>query len=238
MGAGPLKLHTSETPSLSLQSDIYFTATASANEVSSGGSSKGASAHNSPQTPPSRDTPVFPSSLGEGEIQSKNLYKIPLRNLVGRSIERPLKSPLVSKVITPPTSIGIGIAAIPVTHSLSLSRMEIKEIASRTRRELLGLSDDGGSRSEGVPKPKSKARNRLEENQGGPKPGTVRSTSSDRITSSSLESPSTSEANPNGRYQSTSSDPDPVAEQEGSPVWGSCPFQLTAFSDEDMIDLK
>ena len=68
MGAGPLKLHSSETPSLSLQSDIYFTATASANEVSSGGSSKGASAHNSPQTPPSRDTPVFPSSLGEGEV--------------------------------------------------------------------------------------------------------------------------------------------------------------------------
>ncbi|XP_010855225.1 PREDICTED: GTPase-activating Rap/Ran-GAP domain-like protein 3 [Bison bison bison] len=234
-------VHTAVVPQLQLvasRSDIYFTATASANEVSSGGSSKGASAHNSPQTPPSRDTPVFPSSLGEGEIQSKNLYKIPLRNLVGRSIERPLKSPLVSKVITPPTSIGIGIAAIPVTHSLSLSRMEIKEIASRTRRELLGLSDDGGSRSEGAPKPKSKARKRLEENQGGPKPGTVRSTSSDRITSSSLESPSTSEANPNGRYQSTSSDPDPVAEQEGSPVWGSCPFQLTAFSDEDMIDLK
>ncbi|KAJ1077794.1 hypothetical protein K5549_011121 [Capra hircus] len=234
-------VHTAVVPQLQLvasRSDIYFTATASANEVSSGGSSKGASAHNSPQTPPGRDTPVFPSSLGEGEIQSKNLYKIPLRNLVGRSIERPLKSPLVSKVITPPTSIGIGIAAIPVTHSLSLSRMEIKEIASRTRRELLGLSDDGGSRSEGAPKPKSKARKRLEENQGGPKPGTVRSTSSDRITSSSLESPSTSEANPNGRYQSTSSDPDPVAEQEGSPIWGSCPFQLTAFSDEDIIDLK
>nr|XP_020730382.1 GTPase-activating Rap/Ran-GAP domain-like protein 3 isoform X1 [Odocoileus virginianus texanus]XP_020730383.1 GTPase-activating Rap/Ran-GAP domain-like protein 3 isoform X1 [Odocoileus virginianus texanus] len=234
-------VHTAVVPQLQLvasRSDIYFTATASANEVSSGGSSRGASAHNSPQTPPGRDTPVFPSSLGEGEIQSKNLYKIPLRNLVGRSIERPLKSPLVSKVITPPTSIGIGIAAIPVTHSLSLSRMEIKEIASRTRRELLGLADDGGSRSEGALKSKSKARKRLEENQGGPKPGTVRSTSSDRIASSSLESPSTSEANPNGRYQSTSSDPDPVAEQEGSPVWGSCPFQLTAFSDEDIIDLK
>uniref|UniRef100_A0A8C0CE65 GTPase-activating Rap/Ran-GAP domain-like protein 3 n=1 Tax=Balaenoptera musculus TaxID=9771 RepID=A0A8C0CE65_BALMU len=234
-------VHTAVVPQLQLvasRSDIYFTATTSVNEVSSGGSSKGASAHNSPQTPPGRDTPVFPSSLGEGEIQSKNLYKIPLRNLVGRSIERPLKSPLVSKVITPPTSIGIGIAAIPVTHSLSLSRMEIKEIASRTRRELLGLSDEGGPRAEGAPKPKSKARKRLEENQGGPKPGTVRSTSSERITLSSLESPSTSEANPEGRYQSTSSDPDAVAEREGSPVWGSSPFQLTASSDEDIIDLK
>ncbi|XP_070106885.1 GTPase-activating Rap/Ran-GAP domain-like protein 3 isoform X4 [Equus przewalskii] len=233
-------VHTAVVPQLQLvacRSDIYFTATAAVNEVSSGGGSKGTSAHNSPQTPPGRETPVFPSSLGEGEIQSKNLYKIPLRNLVGRSIERPLKSPLVSKVITPPTSIGVGIAAIPVTHSLSLSRMEIKEIASRTRRELLGLSDEGGPRSEGAPKAKSKARKRLE-SQGGPKPGTVRSTSSDRITSASLESPSTSEANPEGRYHSTGSEQEPMADREGSPVWGSSPFQLTASSDEDIIDLK
>ncbi|XP_006747704.1 GTPase-activating Rap/Ran-GAP domain-like protein 3 [Leptonychotes weddellii] len=176
--------------------------------------------------------------MGEGETPSKNLYKIPLRNLVGRSIERPLKSPLVSKAVTPPTAIGLGIAAIPVTHSLSLSRMEIKEIASRTRRELLGLSDEVGPRSEGAPKPKSKARKQLEESQGGPKPGTARSTSSDRITTGSLESPSAPEANPEGRYHSTGSDQDPVADREGSPVWGSSPFQLTASSDEDIIDLK
>ncbi|KAM4848927.1 GTPase-activating Rap/Ran-GAP domain-like protein 3 isoform 3-T3 [Urocitellus parryii] len=236
-------VHTAVVPQLQLvasRSDIYFTAAATVPEVSSGGSSKGASAHSSPQTPPGRDTAVFPSSLGEGEIQSKNLYRIPLRNLVGRSIERPLKSPLVSKVITPPTSISLGIAAIPVTHSLSLSRMEIKEIASRTRRELLGLSDESGPRAEGAPRAKSKPRKRLEENQGGPKPGTVRSTSSDRIPSGSLESPSTSEVNPEACYHSTSSDQDPVAEREGSPVsvWGSSPFQLTASSDEDIIDLK
>uniref|UniRef100_A0A2K6P702 GTPase-activating Rap/Ran-GAP domain-like protein 3 n=1 Tax=Rhinopithecus roxellana TaxID=61622 RepID=A0A2K6P702_RHIRO len=232
-------VHTAVVPQLQLvasRSDIYFTATAAVNEVSSGGSSKGASAGNSPQTPTGRDTPVFPSSLGEGEIQSKNLYKIPLRNLVGRSIERPLKSPLVSKVITPPTPISVGLAAIPVTHSLSLSRMEIKEIASRTRRELLGLSDEGGPKSEGAPKAKSKPRKRLEESQGGPKPGAVRSSSSDRIPSGSLESASTSEANPEGH--STSSDQDPVADREGSPVSSSSPFQLTAFSDEDIIDLK
>ncbi|GAB5580143.1 GTPase-activating Rap/Ran-GAP domain-like protein 3 isoform X2 [Prionailurus iriomotensis] len=234
-------VHTAVVPQLQLvasRSDIYFTAAAAVNEVSSGGSSKGASAHNSPQTPPGRETPVFPSSLGEGETQSKNLYKIPLRNLVGRSIERPLKSPLVSKAVTPPTSIGLGIAAIPVTHSLSLSRMEIKEIASRTRRELLGLSDEGGPKSEGAPKPKSKARKQLEESQGGPKPGTARSTSSDRITSGSLESPSAPEANPEGHYYSTGSEQDPVVDREGSPVWGRSPFQLTASSDEDIIDLK
>ncbi|ELW62024.1 Solute carrier family 2, facilitated glucose transporter member 8 [Tupaia chinensis] len=234
-------VHTAVVPQLQLvasRSDIYFTATAAVNEVSSGGSSKGASAHSSPQTPPGRDAPVLPSSLGEGEIQSKNLYKIPLRNLVGRSIERPLKSPLVSKAITPPTSISLGIAAIPVTHSLSLSRMEIKEIASRTRRELLGLSDEGGPRTEGVPKAKSKARKRLEESQGGPKPGTVRSSSSDRITSGSLESPSTSEANPAGHIHLTASDRDPAADREGSPVSSSSPFQLLASSDDDIIDLN
>ncbi|XP_053417852.1 GTPase-activating Rap/Ran-GAP domain-like protein 3 isoform X2 [Nycticebus coucang] len=234
-------VHTAVVPQLQLvasRSDIYFTAAAAMHEGSSGGSSKGTSTHNSPQTPPGRDTPVFPSSLGEGEIQSKNLYKIPLRNLVGRSIERPLKSPLVSKVITPPTPISVGLAAIPVTHSLSLSRMEIKEIASRTRRELLGLLDEGGPRSEGVPKAKPKPRKRLEESQGGPKPGAVRSTSSERIPSGSLESPLASEADPEGCYHSTSSNQDPAAGRESSPVSGSSPFQLPASSDEDIIDLK
>ncbi|XP_034350688.1 GTPase-activating Rap/Ran-GAP domain-like protein 3 isoform X1 [Arvicanthis niloticus] len=233
-------VHTAVVPHLQLvasRSDIYFTAATTVHEGSSGGSSKGASAHTSPQTPPARDTPLFPSSLGEGEIQSKNLYKIPLRNLVGRSIERPLKSPLVSKVITPPTSIGLGVAAIPVTHSLSLSRMEIKEIASRTRRELLGLSDDGGPRSEGAPRAKSKTRKRLEENQGGPKPETVRSASSDRIPSGILESPA-SEANPEDHNHSTVSEQDPVVDKEGSPGSGSSPFQLMASSEEDIIDLK
>ncbi|XP_010611887.1 GTPase-activating Rap/Ran-GAP domain-like protein 3 isoform X2 [Fukomys damarensis] len=236
-------VHTAVVPQLQLvasRSDIYFTAAAAVHEGSSGGSSRGASAHSSPQTPPGRETPVFPSSLGEGEIQSKNLYKIPLRNLVGRSIERPLKSPLVSKVITPPTSIGLGITAIPVTHSLSLSRMEIKEIASRTRRELLGLSDEGGPRSEGAPKVKSKARTRLEEAQGGSKPGTMRSTSSDRIPSGSLESPPATEASPEGCCHLTSSDQNPAVDREGSPVSasGSSLFQLIASSNEDVIDLK
>ncbi|XP_027279565.1 GTPase-activating Rap/Ran-GAP domain-like protein 3 isoform X2 [Cricetulus griseus] len=234
-------VHTAIVPQLQLvasRSDIYFTAATAAHEGSSAGSSKGASAHTSPQTPPARDTPLFPSSLGEGEIQSKSLYRIPLRNLVGRSIERPLKSPLVSKVITPPTSIGLGIAAIPVTHSLSLSRMEIKEIASRTRRELLGLSDDGGPRSEGAPRAKSKTRKRLEESQGDPKPEAVRSASSDRIPSGILESPSASEANAEGRNHSASSDQDPVVDKEGSSGSGSSPFQLMASSEEDIIDLK
>lgn len=67
------------------------------------------------------------------------MFKIPLCNLVGRSIERPLKSPLVNKVLTTPAPTMVPpTPLISATHSLSLSRMEIKEIASRTRKELLG----------------------------------------------------------------------------------------------------
>lgn len=67
------------------------------------------------------------------------MFKIPLCNLVGRSIERPLKSPLVNKVLTTPAPAMVPpTPLISATHSLSLSRMEIKEIASRTRKELLG----------------------------------------------------------------------------------------------------
>lgn len=74
-----------------------------------------------------------------GESACKHIFKIPLCNLVGRSIERPLKSPLVNKVLTTPASATMPpTPLISTTHSLSLSRMEIKEIASRTRKELLG----------------------------------------------------------------------------------------------------
>lgn len=77
-----------------------------------------------------------------GDSACKHIFKIPLCNLVGRSIERPLKSPLVNKVLTAPTSTMVPPAPlISATHSLSMSRMEIKEIASRTRKELLGKDE-------------------------------------------------------------------------------------------------
>ncbi|XP_027279566.1 GTPase-activating Rap/Ran-GAP domain-like protein 3 isoform X3 [Cricetulus griseus] len=101
-----------------------------------------------------------------------------------------------------------------------------------------GLSDDGGPRSEGAPRAKSKTRKRLEESQGDPKPEAVRSASSDRIPSGILESPSASEANAEGRNHSASSDQDPVVDKEGSSGSGSSPFQLMASSEEDIIDLK
>ncbi|XP_030063403.1 GTPase-activating Rap/Ran-GAP domain-like protein 3 [Microcaecilia unicolor] len=223
-------VHTAVVPELLLvasRSDIYFQAAAAVSS-SSNSSSKDTSTHSSPQTPTGYDMPVFPSSPGEGEIQYKNLYKIPLSNLVGRSIERPLKSPLVPKVITTPTSSGT--APVPATHSLSLSRMEIKEIASRTRKELLGLSDEQAPKSEGPPKLKKHARKRLE---GEAQPEAVRSTSSDRIILGSFESSSEEQ-----RHCSTSSDPDTTVSMEENSPFGGSPFQLAISFDEDIVDLK
>ncbi|KAM6371885.1 GTPase-activating Rap/Ran-GAP domain-like protein 3 isoform 3-T3 [Pluvialis apricaria] len=219
-------VHTAVVPELQLvasRSDIYFKATAAVSG-SSDSSSKEMSSRSSPQTPTAYEMPECPLSSLEGEVPCKNLYKIPLSNLVGRSIERPLKSPLAPKVITTTTSSGI--ASLPVTHSLSLSRMEIKEIASRTRKELLGLLDEPIPKTEGARKQKKVPRR-----QSDPKQGAVRSTSSDRIISSSFESYS------EGHHLSTGSDPNTLANREESSP-SSYPFQLISLYDEDIIDLK
>uniref|UniRef100_A0A8B9JF86 GTPase-activating Rap/Ran-GAP domain-like protein 3 n=1 Tax=Astyanax mexicanus TaxID=7994 RepID=A0A8B9JF86_ASTMX len=132
-------VYTAVVPELQLvasRSDIYFISSAPVNSASNC-SSRDTSSQSSPQTPTGYEMPIFPSPLGDAP--SKQIYKIPLSNLVGRSIERPLKSPLVNKVLTAPGSGVIAPAPmIATTPSLSLSRMEIKEIASRTRKELLG----------------------------------------------------------------------------------------------------
>ncbi|XP_016371085.1 GTPase-activating Rap/Ran-GAP domain-like protein 3 isoform X2 [Sinocyclocheilus rhinocerous] len=165
-------VYTAVVPELQLtasRSDIYFISSAPINSASNC-SSRDTSSQSSPQTPTGYEMPVFPSPLGddciripygtklslymskdsEGEAPSKHIYKIPLSNLVGRSIERPLKSPLVNKVLTAPASSVIGpTPMIASTTSLSLSRMEIKEIASRTRKELLGLTEEPSSKADG-----------------------------------------------------------------------------------------
>ncbi|NWW42372.1 GARL3 protein, partial [Pedionomus torquatus] len=223
-------VHTAVVPELQLvasRSDIYFKATAAVSG-SSDSNSKEMSSRSSPQTPTASEMPECPLSSLEGEVVCKNLYKIPLSNLVGRSIERPLKSPLTPKVITTTTSI----ASLPVTHSLSLSRMEIKEIASRTRKELLGLLDEPIPKTESAQMQK-KAPRRGDPSlpQADPKEGAVRSTSSDRIISSSFESYS------EGHHLSTSSDPNTLANREESSP-SSYPFRLISLYDEDIIDLK
>ncbi|KAJ6654633.1 hypothetical protein lerEdw1_006786 [Lerista edwardsae] len=218
-------VHTAVVPALQLvasRSDIYFTAATAAIEPS-GGSSKEPSSPGSPQTPSVHDVPVFSPSATEGEVPCRNIYKIPLSNLVGRSIERPLKSPLAPKVITTPTSGGV--ASVPAAPALSLPRMEIKEIASRTRKELLGLLDEPVAKSEGRQKQK-----KIPPKQADPKQGTMRSASSDRLI------PSTFESSTEERHFSTSSDPDTSVQEESPP--SSSPFQLGATFDEDFIDLK
>ncbi|KAJ7425270.1 hypothetical protein BTVI_03672 [Pitangus sulphuratus] len=214
-------VHTAVVPELQLvasRSDIYFQATAAVSG-SSDSSSKEITSKSSPQTPTAFEKLECPLSSLEGEVPCRNLYKIPLSNLVGRSIERPLKSPLAPKVIATTTSSGI--ASLPVTHSLSLSRMEIKEIASRTR-----LLDEPIPKTESAQKQK-----KIPRRQSDPKQGAVRSTSSDRIISSSFESYS------ERRHLSTSSDPDTLANREGSSP-PNYPFQLISLYDEDIIDLK
>uniref|UniRef100_A0A803VUM3 GTPase-activating Rap/Ran-GAP domain-like protein 3 n=1 Tax=Ficedula albicollis TaxID=59894 RepID=A0A803VUM3_FICAL len=219
-------VHTAVVPELQLvasRSDIYFKATAAVSE-SSDSTSKEMSSKSSPQTLRAYEKPEFPLPSLEGEVPCKNLYKIPLSNLVGRSIERPLKSPLAPRVITPTTLSGF--TSLPSTHSLSLSRMEIKEIANRTRKELLGLLDE--------PIPKTECAQKLKKiprRQSDPKQGAVRSSSSDRIISSSFEGYS------ERCHLSTSSDPDTVANREESSP-SSSPFQLISLDDEDIIDLK
>uniref|UniRef100_A0A8C6NMV5 GTPase-activating Rap/Ran-GAP domain-like protein 3 n=1 Tax=Nothobranchius furzeri TaxID=105023 RepID=A0A8C6NMV5_NOTFU len=135
-------VYTAVVPELQLaasRSDIYFVSTAPVSSASNC-SSRDTSSQSSPQTPTGYEMPVFPSPLGDGEVTCKHIFKIPLCNLVGRSIERPLKSPLVNKVLAaPPPTMMAQTPLISATHSLSLSRMEIKEIASRTRKELLGI---------------------------------------------------------------------------------------------------
>uniref|UniRef100_A0A8C3K5F3 CNH domain-containing protein n=1 Tax=Calidris pygmaea TaxID=425635 RepID=A0A8C3K5F3_9CHAR len=211
-------VHTAVVPELQLvasRSDIYFKATAAVSG-SSDSSAKEKSSRSSPQTPTASEMPECPLSSLEGEVPCKNLYKIPLSNLVGRSIERPLKSPLAPKVITTTTSSGI--ATLPVTHSLSLSRMEIKEIASRTRKELLGKLSSFFSVHISC-----QVYNLWTI--------TVRFVTCNQIISNSFESYS------EGHHLSTSSDPNTLANREESSP-SSYPFQLISLYDEDIIDLK
>ncbi|XP_077352968.1 GTPase-activating Rap/Ran-GAP domain-like protein 3 isoform X2 [Festucalex cinctus] len=211
-------VYTAVVPELQLassRSDIYFASSAPVSSASNC-SSRDASSQSSPQTPTGYEMPVFPSPLGddsiripygtklslytskdaEGESACKHIFKIPLCNLVGRSIERPLKSPLLNKVLTAaaaaPSSAPAAASAaaacagplVSATHSLSLSRMEIKEIASRTRKELLGLTEEASSKSDGGA---SKARKASKKNSAAPaeepKARALTSTNSDRLDS-------------------------------------------------------
>ncbi|XP_064799288.1 GTPase-activating Rap/Ran-GAP domain-like protein 3 isoform X2 [Oncorhynchus masou masou] len=246
-------VYTAVVPELQLtasRSDIYFVSSAPVNSASNC-SSRDTSSQSSPQTPTGYEMPVFPLPLGddsiripygtklslymskdaEGETQCKHIFKIPLSNLVGRSIERPLKSPLVNKVVTGLTAPA-GALMQGSSHTLSLSRMEIKEIASRTRKELLGLTEEPSSKTDSsMGKQRKMSKKTTEEEI---KARTLTSTSSDRVGSESADTDSDIQ-----RHCSFSSEADPekVVLREESPPLAS-PFTLPTSFEEDILDLK
>uniref|UniRef100_A0A674MST1 GTPase-activating Rap/Ran-GAP domain-like protein 3 n=1 Tax=Takifugu rubripes TaxID=31033 RepID=A0A674MST1_TAKRU len=211
-------VYTAVVPELQLaasRSDIYFVSSAPVSSASNC-SSRDTSSQSSPQTPTGYEMPVFPSPLGDGESACKHIFKIPLCNLVGRSIERPLKSPLVNKVMTTPAPITAPpTPLISATHSLSLSRMEIKEIASRTRKELLGFasSDCGAGRFPQL-------------NPGLPVCHRLASDSADSDLDVQLQCSSSLEAEPEAA----------VLQPESPPLASA--FAVPASFEEDVLDLK
>ncbi|XP_013862051.1 GTPase-activating Rap/Ran-GAP domain-like protein 3 isoform X3 [Austrofundulus limnaeus] len=251
-------VYTAVVPELQLaasRSDIYFVSSAPVSSASNC-SSRDTSSQSSPQTPTGYEMPVFPSPLGddsiripygtklslymskdaEGEATCKHIFKIPLCNLVGRSIERPLKSPLVNKVLAAPAPAMIApTPLISATHSLSLSRMEIKEIASRTRKELLGLTEEpsGKSDSGSVKQRKMSKKNTEEE----PKARPLTSTNSDsRLPSESGESELDVQLHCSPSLE-LESEAVAAALQTESPPLASV-FAISTSFENDVLDLK
>ncbi|XP_028273638.1 GTPase-activating Rap/Ran-GAP domain-like protein 3 isoform X2 [Parambassis ranga] len=248
-------VYTAVVPELQLvssRSDIYFVSSAPVSSASNC-SSRDTSSQSSPQTPTGYEMPVFPSPLGddsiripygtklslymskdaEGEAACKQIFKIPLCNLVGRSIERPLKSPLVNKVLTAPAPTMLpSTPLISATHSLSLSRMEIKEIASRTRKELLGLTEEpsGKSDSGSVKQRKMSKKNTEEE----PKARALTSTNSDRFASESIDADLDVQLHCSS---SSETEPEKVVLRAESPPQARA-FALSTSFEEDVLDLK
>ncbi|XP_030633829.1 LOW QUALITY PROTEIN: GTPase-activating Rap/Ran-GAP domain-like protein 3 [Chanos chanos] len=222
-------VYTAVVPELQLtaaRSDIYFVSSAPVNSVSNC-SSRDTSSQSSPQTPTGYEMPIFPSPLGDGEAPSRQIYKIPLSNLVGRSIERPLKSPLVNKVVTTPApSVIAPTPSIQTTPSLSLSRMEIKEIASRTRKELLGLTEESTGRSDSSLVKHRKASKRVtEEDQ---RRAAAPASSTDRV----LVETQDGESDVQQCVCSSATE----SQEESLPLVS--PFTLSTSSEEDVLDLK
>ncbi|XP_019124660.2 GTPase-activating Rap/Ran-GAP domain-like protein 3 isoform X1 [Larimichthys crocea] len=248
-------VYTAVVPELQLaasRSDIYFVSSAPVSSASNC-SSRDTSSQSSPQTPTGYEMPVFPSPLGddsiripygtklslymskdaEGESACKHMFKIPLCNLVGRSIERPLKSPLVNKVLTTPGPTMVApTPLISATHSLSLSRMEIKEIASRTRKELLGLTEEPSGKSDsGTVKQRKMSKKNTEEE---PKARALTSTNSDRLASESVESDLDVQLHCSS---SSEAEPEKALLRAESPPLASA-FALSTSFEEDVLDLK
>lgn len=169
----------------------------------------------------------------KGEAACKHIFRIPLCNLVGRSIERPLKSPLVNKVLTAPAPAMVpSTPLISATHSLSLSRMEIKEIATRTRKELLGLTEEPSGKSDsGTVKQRKLSKKNTEDE---PKARALTSTNSDRLASESFEADLDIQLHCSS---SSEAEPEKAVLRAESPPLASA-FALSTSFEEDVLDLK
>ncbi|KAK7896440.1 hypothetical protein WMY93_021765 [Mugilogobius chulae] len=223
-------VYTAVVPGLELaasRSDIYFVSSAPVSSTSNN-SSKDTSSQSSPQTPTGYEMPAFPSPLGddsiripygtklslymskdpEGESACKHIFKIPLSNLPSFGHLQP-------------THLSLTF--------MSMSRMEIKEIASRTRKELLGLTEEPSGKSDSKHRKMSKKNTEDEA-----KAKALTSTNSERTLSESGEL----EVDLQRQLSSSSeAEAERAVLQEDSPSLASA-FGLTASFEEDVLDLK
>uniref|UniRef100_UPI00358E1862 GTPase-activating Rap/Ran-GAP domain-like protein 3 n=1 Tax=Myxine glutinosa TaxID=7769 RepID=UPI00358E1862 len=240
-------VHRAIMPGLSLASaskDIYFvSAELGATDSNSQNVSPSPTFPNSPQTPTPDDErsppPTTPLATPEtGESRPQHIYKIPLSSLVGSSIERPLRSPKACRKVAA-TSGGAAVGSGGTTSgshggtaSLPPTRMEISEIATRTRRELLGIAERS-------PRKPWRAQTRIyhgdkDSRSSGLHQGALRSSSSDRLLST-FDPPYQP-----FRHLSTSSDGDSDKQTvpQTSPSLTATSFRLSMSFDEDTVDLK
>ncbi|XP_077478084.1 GTPase-activating Rap/Ran-GAP domain-like protein 3 [Stigmatopora argus] len=237
-------VYTAVVPELQLassRSDIYFVSSAPVSSASNC-NSRETSSQTSPQSPSGHEMPLFHSPLGDGEAACKHIFLIPLCNLVGRSIERPLASPPVGKVASAAAMTSSALASAPPlvagAPSLSLSRMEIKEIASRTRKELLGLTEEPSSSSSkaesGTPKARKTSKKTFKE-----KALTSTNSDGDRLDSELCDSDGSAalEGEPATSLLRADSPP-PVASTSATPQPLDATFALTVSLEEDILDLK
>ncbi|XP_077593596.1 GTPase-activating Rap/Ran-GAP domain-like protein 3 isoform X2 [Stigmatopora nigra] len=261
-------VYTAVVPELQLassRSDIYFVSSAAVSSASNCNSRESSSQTSSPQSPGAHEMPLFHSPLGddsiripygtklspylakdaEGEAACKHIFLIPLCNLVGRSIERALSSPPVSKAAGSTAAVTAvttsALASVPPlvagAPSLSLSRMEIKEIASRTRKELLGLTEEPSSSSGSKAESKaesgaSKARKSSKKNALKEKALTSTNSDDDRLHSELCDSDASAALEGESATSAAAAAPPP----QPGPL--DATFALSVTLEEDILDLK
>ncbi|CAB1318831.1 unnamed protein product [Coregonus sp. 'balchen'] len=225
-------VYTAVVPELQLtasRSDIYFVSSAPVNSASNC-SSRDTSSQSSPQTPTGYEMPVFPSPLGDGETQCKHIFKIPLSNLVGRSIERPLKSPLVNKEPSSKPDSSKPDSRKPDSSKSESSKPDsCKPDRSKPESSKPDSSKPDSSKPDSSKPDRKMSRKTTEEET-----KALTSTSSDRVGSESADTDSDIQWHCSS---SSEAEPEKVVLREESPPLAS-PFTLSTSFEEDVLDLK